>query len=158
MATLATSAASGAIIRHDPDFEPDEQPVRFAYLSPAAHVWCRTIFPGMAQDRGRNETPFEQVEQVLFEFAIGRPMAYGQQYKKLDPLAQHVWEIKTPDVRLIGWFARKSCFIVVRAEMKKQLLQFKLYQPLIQSTVAFRTALDLDPPKEIAGVRHDDVL
>jgi len=158
MATLATLATSGAIIQHDPDLEADEQPVRFAYASPAAHVWCRTVLPGMARDRGRNETPFEQVEQVLFEFTVGRPMAYDVTYKKLDPLGQHVWELKTVDVRLIGWFARKGCFVIVCAEMKRQLRQARLYRPLIDATVAFRASLDLDPPKEITGVRHHDVL
>ena len=155
MATLATLASSGAIIRHDPNLEIDEQPVRFAYLSPAAQTWCLTVLPGMTRDRGRNETPFEQ---VLFEFTVGRPMAYDVAYKKLDPLGQHVWELKTADVRLIGWFARKGCFVIVCAEMKRQLRQARLYRPLIDATVAFRASLDLDLPKEITGVRPHDIL
>jgi len=158
MATLATLAASGAIVCHEPDLEADEQPSRFVYFAPVAQAWCSSDLRSMARDRGRNETPYEQVEQLLYEFAIGRPMAYDVHYKKLDPLGQHVWELKTADVRLVGWFARKACIVIVQAQMKRMLQSAKLYRPLIDATVAFRASLDLDPPKEVTGVRHHDVL
>ena len=158
MATLAMLTAEGTVIRHEPDLERWEQPTRFTYFAPGAHAWCSTDLKAMARDRGRNETPHEQVEQLLYEFAIGRPMAYALDYRKLDPLGQHVWELKTVDVGLVGWFARKGCIVIVRAEMKRVLQSAKLYRPLIEATVAFRTSLDLDPPKEITGVLHHDVL
>ena len=86
MATLATLAAIGTLIRHEPDLEPGEQPSRFTYFAPAAYAWCLSDLPGMARDRGRNETPYEQVEQLLYDVAIGRPMAYSLDYRKLEPL------------------------------------------------------------------------
>ena len=61
-------------------------------------------------------------------------------------------------MRLVGWFARKASIVIVQAQMKRMLQSAKLYRPLIEATVAFRAALDLDPPKEVTGVRHHDVL
>ena len=53
-----------------------------------------------SRDRGRDLWPWEQVEQLLFDFVVGRPLSYDTQRKKLDPLTQHVWELKTEDCTL----------------------------------------------------------
>ena len=43
-----------------------------------------------SRDRGRDLWPWEQVEQLLFDFVVGRPLSYDTQRKKLDPLTQHI--------------------------------------------------------------------
>lgn len=101
---------------------------------------------------------YEQVEQALYDTVMKRPMRYGQDDRKLDPLIHHVWELKTEDVRLIGWFPCRATFIIVRGEMRKNLKPFSRYKPLIQDVVTFRNSLDVDEPKMLTGATHNDVL
>jgi hypothetical protein len=91
-------------------------------------------------------------------FRVGSPMAYDVHYKKLEPLTKHVWEFKMPDVRLFGWFAKKVVVVVVCGTLKENVKRFGDYAPFIDRVVAFRDALDLDPPKAITGVHHNEVL
>jgi hypothetical protein len=85
-------------------------------------------------------------------------MAFGVNYRKLEPHAEHVWELKTIDVRLFGWLATKGTIILVCGTLKENVKNYKLYAPFIQEVIAFRDALDLNPPKVITGVRYHEIL
>jgi hypothetical protein len=158
MSTLLQLADLGKLKKHDPELERDEFPDRHAYLSPEAHAWIEETLVHAARDRGHDLRPYEQVHLLLYEFVIGRPLVYDQQRKKLDPLTQHIWELKTEDVRLIGWFPRKKNFVVVCGRMKKELPKANLYKACIQHAIWFRDILDIDTPKSVTGVRYDDIL
>jgi hypothetical protein len=108
--------------------------------------------------RARNLSPFEQVGQIFYDFARGRPMAYTVDYKKLEPHVDHVWEFKTPDMRIFGWFARKGHFIASCGGFKENLTSRKFYLPYIEATLNFCNSLDLNEPKKITGVGRDAVL
>jgi hypothetical protein len=85
-------------------------------------------------------------------------MGYDVDYKKLDPLRQHVWELKTPDVRVLGWFAKKRYFVAVCGELKDKIPKAKMYAPYVQSVVNFRENLDLDIPKAVIEINKDAIL
>ncbi len=158
MATLAHLVATGNLAAHEPDLDDDELPDRAVYFAPAFDAGFGAQLVSVGCLHGRKITPYEQVEQILYEFIIGRPMTYGIHYRKLDPVMSHVWELKTPDVRLFGWFPRKSNIVIVCGDLKDNLTNFKSYAPFIAQVVAFRDVLDLDEPKAITGVRHNEVL
>ena len=158
MATLEHLVAAGKLKKHDPDLENDELPVRYVYMTMEVSTWIATTLRSAKREQGRSITPFEQVEQRLYEFAIGRRMTYGSMYHPLDPIGHYVWELKTAHVRLIGWFPRKATFLVVCGCMKSDLLKRADYTPHILRAVQFRTTLDLDHPKSVTGVSHNDVL
>jgi hypothetical protein len=157
MATLEHLADNDKLIRHDPGLEDDEFPERYIYFAPdfdaqldaLAQVGCL---------HGRNRTPYEQADQILYDFIIGRRLAYGSEYHPLDPLAHHTWEFKTPDLRLFGWFPKRRHFVIVCREFKDNLKKFADYAPHIQRVVDFRNALDLDEPKAVTGVNQNEVL
>ncbi len=128
------------------------------FFAPDFNQWLATDLQPVPRLSGRKITPYEQAEQILYDYVIGRPMAYSVDYRKLEPLTQHVWEFKTPDVRLIGWVPKKANIILVRGELKNNLKKFKDYAPYVADVVVFRDALDLDPPKYITGVRANDIL
>jgi hypothetical protein len=158
MATLDHLVADGKLKKFDPDLEHDEFPERHVYMAPEADTWVDGTLRLAPHGRSLRLSPYGQVEQLLFDFVIGRPLVYDAQRKKLNPVGLHVWELKTLDVRLIGWFPRKRHFIVVCGRLKTELLKASLYAPCINLVTLFRNTLDLDPPKTITGVRHDDVL
>ena len=158
MATLEHLVGVGKLKKHDPDLENDELPVRYVYMTLEVNAWIATTLRFAKNEQGHRITPFEQVEQRLYEFAIGRPMTYGSMYHPLDPIGHFVWELKTAHVRLIGWFPKKATFLVVCGCMKSDLLKRALYTPYIQRVVQFRASLNLDLPKTVTGVSQNDVL
>jgi hypothetical protein len=109
MATLEYLLATSHLIKHEPDLDHDELPERIICFAPSFTAWLNETLATIGRRQRRQLTPYEQVEQILYEFVIGRPMAYSVDYRKLDPpILAHVWELKTPDVRLFGWFARRG--------------------------------------------------
>ena len=158
MATLEYLEGEGVLIRHQPDLDHGEMPERFVSYPPDFEQWLETVLKTVPKLRDRNLFPYDQVEQAFYEFAIGRPMAYDVHYKKLDPLLQHIWEFKTEDVRIFGWFPRKRHFLAIGGELKKNLLKKSLYAPHVENVRLFRLNLDLDEPKATQGVTQNEVL
>ena len=115
MATLEQLESAGQLIRHDAQLEDWELPSRMVTLAPTFEIWLAAL-RGAPFRRGRNLSPFEQVNQIFYDFVMGRPMAFGVDYRKLDPLGNHVWEFKTADMRIFGWFARRAHFIAACGE------------------------------------------
>lgn len=153
MATLEHLRATGQLIKHKPALERDEMPSRVVYFSPGFDTWLKADLMPVPRLNGRATTPYEQAEQALYEFIIGRPLAYDVTHRKLDPHSQHVWEFKPPDVRLFGWPPQKGNIVLVRGALKKDVPKHKFYAPYITSVCDFRTKLDLDEPKSIEGTK-----
>jgi hypothetical protein len=151
MATLEQLVREGTLKRYHVDLEPDEQPARYLYATPEFESWFANVLSGVPRDRGRDLTPAEQVDQCFYEFIVGEPMAYGLDCRKLDPLMDHVWELKTIDVRIFGWFPKKATFLMASGELKLRLRSFKAYAPYVKQVVSIRNAMPLDPPKALEG-------
>ncbi|MDP3161036.1 MAG: hypothetical protein Q8N31_13530 [Reyranella sp.] len=157
MATIGDLENAGKLIGHDADLESHEFPTRWIHLAPQALAWLTTVLPSESADGGRKISPYEQVEQIFYEYVIGRPMAYARDRKKLNPVGYHVWEFKTPDARLFGWLPKRRHFIVVCGQMKRHLTNNKDYAPYVEKVVHFRSTLDLDEPKFLTGVLPNDI-
>ncbi len=158
MATLDELELQGALIRHEADLGPRELPERQIYFAPEFYNSGLDQIEGWPRVRGRNVTPYEQVEQVLYEFVVGEKMVLNQHHKLLNPLKQYVWELRPIDVRVFGWFARRANFIVVAAELKSKLKTIAAYKPFIDQTIQFRDGLDLDAPKLVTGIKANEIL
>ncbi|HZL59844.1 MAG TPA: hypothetical protein VFC38_09090 [Stellaceae bacterium] len=157
MATLEHLVASGKLRKHEPELDDGEMPEGIICLSPECDAWLSNHLIGTPRFSGRKLTAYDQVDQILYDFVIGRPMAYSVHYRKLEPVGSHVWELKTVDVRLFGWFCKKGHFVVVCGSLKNKLRKNKNYAPFIAKVIAFRKALDLDEPKAITGTNHNDI-
>lgn len=145
----------GKLKRYEVDLEPCDEPNRYLYAAPTLVSWFDGPLAVAHRDRGRNLTPREQVEEGFYEFIKGDPMAYGKDCRKLDPLNRHVWELKTTDVRIFGWFPRIATFVMVGGAMRADLTDFASYKPHIDRVVRFRSALRLDEPKALEGGFRD---
>jgi len=157
MATLEHLADTNKLIRHDPGLEDDEFPERYAYFTASFDASLGAL-AAIGCQHGRNRTPYEQADQILYEFVIGKQLAYGSEYHPLDPLASYVWELKTPDVRLFGWFPKRRHFVIMRWQLKDCLKKHSSYAPYVREVVDFRNALDLDEPKAVMGVTRNEVI
>lgn len=76
----------------------------------------------------------------------------------MTPLDLGVWELKTTDVRLFGWFHVPKCFIIGNVDTKARYLEMPGLSGGYRDNSAFRRdKLDLDKPKFILG-GYDHVL
>jgi len=157
MATLEHLCAIGELEKEEADLDADELPLRLLYFAPGARARIVGKLRPLARCRGRNTAPLEQFEQIIYEYVVGKSLAYSVDRRKLDPITMDVWEFKTPDVRIFGWVPRKASFIVLDGEPKANLTKFKMYAPYVQAVVAFRGQLNLDAPKALGGVNYNDL-
>ena len=71
--------------------------------------------------------------------------------KPITHVSGGIWELKTSDLRIFGWFHAKDCFIGYRAEHADFVKKHNLYYGLASEAARFRDQLDLDEPKFIPG-------
>lgn len=102
--------------------------------------------------------PLAQVQQVLKNFIIGWPMRIGLDFHVMAPLESDVYELKTPDIRLFGWFYRRDHFIVVCGADIGRLKGQGLYGQYRDRVVEARRQLPLDEPKCLWGAKEHDVI
>lgn len=165
MSTLIELDAAGALVRLDPDLDADQLEQRCIYVLP--HV-IRQIERLMdkASPRGLAETPVEQLNDLVAHFAMGGELDMPRHFHIMRPRGDSVWELKTADVRLMGWFAAKDVFIctsVLDAQLVKgtedsRVASGNLYSGLCAEAVRYRNELDLDPPKFVPGEHPEDVV
>lgn len=157
MSTLNELEEQRELQKYDPSFDPDDMPERYIWLIPSSMTKALAHIAAQKKDRGRDLTPIEQVESALHDFCIGRPLSYGKHARNLEPQPNGVWELKTTDVRIFGWFAARSHFIAVCMEMKKFLKSKNLYDPFLGQVRCARDKLELDDPKFLQGAKITDV-
>lgn len=151
MATLLELERAGAVFRIDPELNPHTQEFRLIYASPRVRQWIEQVLPTLESSWKVEETPIEQLAVLIEIFCAGDTLSFGWQFNPLRPHKNGVWELKTADLRLFGWFAAKDCFVVVAADMADRIKDHDLYAGYIGEVIRFRSSLDLDEPKFIPG-------
>jgi hypothetical protein len=165
MATIEELEHNQTWLRHKPDLEDWELQERCLLLSKCWQTWQTNKLKPASRIRGRDLSPFEQVEQLFYEYVVGKPLVYGVHRRKLEPVGLHIWELKTEDVRIFGWFIMQRHFVAVcgefKAKLSKEVLNKstnKLYQPYIENVRDYRSNIPLDEPKLTTAVAYNDVL
>lgn len=147
MATINYLERKGALVLYKADLRAGEQKERALYFSPDLPYWIENHLDMQPKDRHKHLLPSEQVEEIFDQFVRGHHMGRNDM-KKLEPVGQHVWEFKTEDVRVFGYFYRKQIFIAVCGEMRKKLKPAnQKYKHFINQVLKFRNSIDLDEPK-----------
>ena len=158
MATILNLAQSGEVIKVDPVLGLRELELRRIYLLPRAHKWLLTVLPKTDSNWNIEQTPSEQLDALIYEFCSGKQLQVGIRFKALVHLGDGVWELKTSDLRLFGWFTQKDCFIASDCDEAGRVKKVGLYRGYCEQAVRLRNELDLDEPKFIAGDNPDDVV
>lgn len=97
--------------------------------------------------------PSDQLDDELERFIseCDYPARGSLRPKPLSPAEDGVWQLKTPDLRVFGWFWRPGDFIVSQIGFKANLRRPELYRPFIAQACRDRDSLQLDPPPFITG-------
>lgn len=160
MATLEELENRGSLIRIDVPLDGGEQIWRRLYGTPAFVSWLDDVVPELVSTIVGGETsPSDQLDARFHEYVIGESIQDDRRFKGLASTPErHVWEFKTLDLRVFGWFPLRDCFICTFGDMKDDIELRNSYGRYIAQTVYERDNLPLDEPKLITGKDYSDVL
>ncbi len=153
---LVTAQPAG-LIKLDPMLEAQEQEWRTIYILPRLAPSVADL-PTWQSHWKVEQSPGQQMDSLLEVFCSGETLAFGPQIKPLVHLSDGVWELKTPDLRLFGWFPHKDCFICGALDTAFNVKSYNLYRGYAGEVARYRTQLDLNDPKFIPGDDPNDVV
>jgi hypothetical protein len=142
MATLLnlSSGPSPALEWLDPALEEGTQELRYIICSPKLRTWIDQDLAGLVSTLGVELSPVEQLFTLVQEFCSDEPLTYGDVFKILRPREKGVWELKTPDLRIFGWFPLKNHFIAVVANDADFIKRHDLYAGISAKSLDLETA------------------
>jgi len=165
MATLTELAdAEVEIQRIEIDLDNGKQPWRCLFATPDFQEWAGNVLPELETGIMQAEiSPNEQVYALFADFIEGQHLEENRRFK---PLRYHpelfVWELKTIDIRIFGWFAAMDMFICCFGELKDVLENpnetTRTYDRYIAKTNFARHTLSLDEPKFVNFKEYANVL
>jgi hypothetical protein len=159
MPTIEELVEANAISRIEVEMELRDQPMRLLYGTPGFVTWLNEILGG-AEPKSRlgEATPAEQIDQLFHRFLSGSPLIHLRQFRFVRAEKNAVWELKTPDTRIFGWFLKKDCFACVFGNWTDEVKDHELYRGYRIAIRRLRRELAVDDTLCVHGVDPDDVL
>lgn len=157
MATIANLCVSQDLIWLDALNGSSSLPQRYFYASPRLISWVEEELPAYDRDHDARLSPADQFVVLLEKFQRGTRLNHDADVKAISVAEEGIWEFRTTDLRILGWFGDHDRFIGVTAAMKKSIRQ-RGYPSMKEEVLRFRDALPLDEPKHLQSTRGKDVL
>jgi hypothetical protein len=159
MSTIEEFVAVSAILPIEVAMSAGDQPMRLLYGTPGFIAWLDEIVNG-AEPKSRlgEATPTEQIDDLFHAFLVGRPLVYTRQFRAIRAEKNAVWELKTPDIRIFGWFLKKDCFVGVFGNWADQVKDHDLYRGYRTAIRRLRRELGVDDTLCVQGVTPGDVV
>src|SRR6266571_754944 len=111
MATILELALTSAVLKWDPALPLHTQEFRSIYGSPRLKTWIEGDLPGLESTWNVELTPAEQLTALVEIYCSGDVLTFGWQFKPLTHVKDGIWELKTADLRVFGWFHKRDCFV-----------------------------------------------
>ena len=157
--SLASLVESHLLVQIEVPLPPHEQPLRLLYGTPDFIRWLGDrLLSDEASPLAADLTPKEQLDSLFYLFASGRPLVYSRQFRYIKAEKHAVWELKTPDFRLFGWFPVKDCFVCAFGDWADKIKDHDLYQGYRIATRRVRREMGLGVNDCVQGLTPDDVL
>lgn len=158
MATISSLVGDDALIKIDPQLEPNEQEHRLIYALPSVIPRLADELPGWSSVWQIEQTPQQQLDALFEIFCSGEALVFDLRFKPLTHLGDGVWELKTSDLRLFGWFPAKDVFIFPCIDLAGKIKTYNLYAGYAGEVVRQRSKFPLDEPKFVPGENPNDVV
>jgi hypothetical protein len=159
MPTIADLVECGAIVKIDVDLARD-QPLRLLYGTPQFIAWLQDVLGGGVQPPRLlgHSSIAEQIDDLFYSFLSGEQLIFTKQFHVIRAEENAIWELKTPDVRIFGWFMAKDCFVAVFGNWADTIKDHDLYRGYRIAIRRLRRELGIDATLCVKGVAPDDVL
>lgn len=159
MQTVSDLLRIHAIVKLEVPLGPREQPKRLLYGTPDFVAWLTRILDGDEPlNRLGDATPAEQIDHLFHTYLSGLPMEFSRQFRTIKAEDNAVWELKTPDIRVFGWFLKKDCFVAVFGDWADRVKEHDLYRGYRIAIRRLRRELNVDDTLCVQGVSPSDVL
>jgi len=159
MPTITDLVDSGAIVKIDVELAPRDQPLRLLYGTPQFIEWLQELLRGDEPSQRLGQTfPAEQIDDLFHSFLSGEPLIFTRQFRVVRAEENAVWELKTADIRIFGWFMAKDCFVCVFGNWADTVKDHDLYRGYRIAIRRLRRELGIDATLCVRGVEPDDVL
>ena len=158
MATLVELENDGQLYRINPQLGLRQQELRCIYVLPELQQWLQETLPGLGSSWFIEQSPIEQLDALIEVFCSGETLTFSRQFKPLTAIGDGIWELKTADLRVFGWFPQKDYFIWTDANLTGLIKSLHLYKPYSEQAVRRLNSLDLNKPKFIEGSDPDAVV
>lgn len=157
MSTLIELAKAGHIEVFEPHLGIRQQPLRLLYARPKVWSWIAKNLADAESEYGSEISPLEQLDELLTAFCAGEKLAFERQIHPLHHWSMGIWELKTMEIRLFGWFPRMDVFLGAEIDFATRVKVHGLYPGYRNQAMAFRNSLNLDPPKFLPGADPNGV-
>jgi hypothetical protein len=159
MSTIEDLVAAGAISRIEVELSGRQQAQRLLYGTPDFIEWLRKLAHGTEpESRLGQATAAEQVDQLFNLFLSGGPLIHSRQFRYIRAEENAVWELKTPDTRIFGWFMKCDCYVCVFGDWADRVKDHDLYRGYRIAIRRLRRQLNIDNTLCVRGVDPGDVL
>ncbi|WP_131858787.1 hypothetical protein [Bosea sp. BK604] len=159
MTTISSLVDRGVIIPITVALDKSEQPMRLLYATPTFIAWLGEQAKSIEKSPiGSDLTPIEQIESIFYTFVSGKPLVYSRQFRFIRSEPNAVWELKTPDTRIFGWFMMKDCFVAVFGDWADKVKDHDLYRGYRLEIRRLRRELGIEKSLCVTEVDPSEVL
>jgi hypothetical protein len=151
--------AAGVIIPIEIGLKADEQPMRLLYGTANFVDWLHVrLNAGEVSALQADLSPSEQLDHLFYTFVSGRQLIYSRQYRFIRAEKFAVWELKTADLRIFGWFMVKDCFVAVFGDWADRIKDHDLYRGYRLEVRRMRRELGMEDTLCVEGIDPGEVL
>ena len=158
MATVLQLAVAEKLLKLDASLEDNEQEWRAIYVLPVMRPRLEKDLPDWVSEWKVEVSPIQQLDALLEIYCSGETLTFGPQFKPIRHVKDGIWELKTPDLRIFGWFHIKDCFIAGAIDLAFNVKSHGLYAGYAGVVARYRDQLDLNEPKFVPGENPNDVV
>ena len=159
MPAVSDLVKNGAIVKIEVELGPQEQPRRLLFGTPPFIGWLQGVLDGTVPPHPLSYmSAAEQIDDLFYSFASGAPMIFNRQFRAIRAEDHAVWELKTPDIRIFGWFMAKDCFVAVFGNWADIIKDHDLYRGYRIAIRRLRRELGVDAELCVKGSAPHDVL
>lgn len=159
MATLDDLVAAGLLRRVTLRLGRKEYDDRQFFGSAAFLEWLHGPVMSAVSFYPDDIAPKLQAHALLKDFITGKPFCGTRLFKKMSPASDDVWELRSPDIRVFGWFPRKDCYVATSGDLFGNLKgDPPLYEKHRIDCVSFRSEIQMTEPMYVAGANENDVV
>lgn len=157
--TFDTLLAEGAIVKVEIVLGANELPKRLLFGTPGFVGWLgERLAKAEGSPAGAELTPLEQLDFLFYAFVSGKPLIHSRQFRAIRSERNAVWELKTVDFRIFGWFIQRDCFVAVFGDWADYVKDHDLYRGYRLEIRRLRRELGIGEDLCMQGVDPEDVI
>ncbi|KAA1183978.1 hypothetical protein FP026_06690 [Rhizobium tropici] len=159
MTTFDSLVASEAIVKVEIQLGEGQLPKRLLFATPSFAEWLsERVAKNEPSSLGAVLTPIEQLDFLFYTFVSGKPLIHCRQFRAIRIERNAVWELKTVDLRIFGWFAMRDCFVAVFGDWADHVKDHDLYRGYRLEVRRLRRELGVGDALCVEGVNPEDVI